>query len=53
MEHYKLFIDGQFVDAADGRTFETIDPGTGLPFATVAQAGPAEAEAAIDRKSVV
>ena len=47
MEHYKLFIDGQFVDAADGRTFETIDPGTGLPFATVAQAGPAEAEAAI------
>lgn len=47
MEHYRLFIDGEFVDAADGRTFETIDPGTGLPFATVAQAGEAEAEAAI------
>ena len=47
MEHYKLFIDGEFVDAADGRTFETCDPGTELPFATVAQAGPAEAEAAI------
>ena len=47
MEHYKLFIDGQFVDAADGATFETIDPGTGLPMATVAQAGAAEAEAAI------
>jgi len=37
MEQYKLFIDGEFVDAQDGKTFETIDPGTGLPFATVRQ----------------
>jgi aldehyde dehydrogenase (NAD+) len=47
MEQYKLFIDGEFVDAQDGKTFETIDPGTGLPFAAVAQAGKADAEAAI------
>jgi aldehyde dehydrogenase (NAD+) len=47
MDQYKLFIDGEFVDAQDGKTFETIDPGTGLPFATVAQAGKADAEAAI------
>jgi len=47
MEQYKLFIDGEFVDAQDGKTFETIDPGTGLPLATVAQAGRADAEAAI------
>ncbi|MFH1034597.1 MAG: aldehyde dehydrogenase family protein [Pseudomonadota bacterium] len=47
MEHFRLFIDGQFVDAQDGASFETIDPGTGEAFATVAQAGPAEAEAAI------
>jgi aldehyde dehydrogenase (NAD+) len=47
MDQYKLFIDGEFVDAADGKTFDTIDPGTGLPFATVAQAGTADAEAAI------
>ena len=47
MEHYKLFIDGEFVDASDGKTFETIDPGTGLPVATVACAGKTEAEAAI------
>ncbi|MEW6261833.1 MAG: aldehyde dehydrogenase family protein [Thermodesulfobacteriota bacterium] len=47
MEHYRLFIDGEFTEAVDGRTFETVDPGTGLPVATVAQAGPAEAEAAI------
>ena len=48
MEHYKLFIDGEFVDARDGKTFESIDPGTGLPIATVAQAGKADAEAAIE-----
>ena len=47
MDHYKLFIDGEFVDASDGKTFETIDPGTGQPFATIAQAGRADAEAAI------
>jgi aldehyde dehydrogenase (NAD+) len=47
MDHYQLFIDGEFVDAADGKTFETIDPGNGEAIATVAQAGAAEAEAAI------
>ena len=33
MEHYKLFIDGEFVEAASGDVFETIDPGTGVSFA--------------------
>jgi len=47
MDQYKLFIDGEFVDAQDGATFESIDPGTGLPIATVAKAGVTEAEAAI------
>jgi aldehyde dehydrogenase (NAD+) len=47
MEHYKLFINGEFVDAQSGKTFETLDPGTEQPIATVAQAGKAEAEAAI------
>jgi len=46
MEQYKLFIDGVFVDAQDGATFESIDPGTGLPIATVAKAGVAAAMAA-------
>ena len=47
MDHYKLFIDGEFVEAADGKVFETYDPGTDQPIATVAQAGAADAEAAI------
>jgi hypothetical protein len=25
MEHYKLFIDGEFIEAASGDVFETID----------------------------
>jgi acyl-CoA reductase-like NAD-dependent aldehyde dehydrogenase/alcohol dehydrogenase class IV len=47
MDHYKLFINGAFVEAQDGKTFETYDPGNDQPIATVAQAGAADAEAAI------
>lgn len=47
MDTYKLFIDGAFVDAQSGQTFESIDPGTGSPIAAVARAGAVDAEAAI------
>ncbi len=47
MDQYKLFIDGEFVDAEDRKTFVSIDPGTEMPFAEIAQAGPADAEKAI------
>jgi len=47
LEQYKLFINGEFVDSASGKTFESLDPGTELPIAQVAQAGKADAEAAI------
>ena len=33
----KLFIDGQWVDAAAGQTFETLDPATGEVLAEVAR----------------
>jgi hypothetical protein len=39
MDSYKLFIDGKFVDAQDGKTFTTIDPGSGVAIANVAKAG--------------
>jgi acyl-CoA reductase-like NAD-dependent aldehyde dehydrogenase len=32
----QLLIDGAWVDAADGETFETIDPGNGDVLTTVA-----------------
>jgi aldehyde dehydrogenase (NAD+) len=44
---YKLFINGSFVDAEDGKEFEAIDPSTGEAFATVAQAGKADVENAV------
>ncbi len=47
MDHYKLFINGEFVNAKDNRTFQTVDPGNDQPIATVAQAGVADAEEAI------
>lgn len=47
MDHYRLFINGEFVDAANGATFESLDPGTGKPLATVARAGLPEVDAAV------
>lgn len=47
MSDYKLFINGAFVEAEDGQTFESINPATGEAGATVAQASKADAEKAI------
>ncbi|HEX2372993.1 MAG TPA: aldehyde dehydrogenase family protein, partial [Actinomycetota bacterium] len=35
------------MDAADGRTFETVDPSTGQAHATVARAGPLDVDRAV------
>ena len=43
----RLFIDGAFVDAADGGTFETLDPHDGSVIATVARAGEADVDLAV------
>lgn len=48
MEHFKMYIGGDFVDSASGRTRESIDPGIGLPFATFAYGTASDAQAAID-----
>jgi acyl-CoA reductase-like NAD-dependent aldehyde dehydrogenase len=42
-----LLIDGERVPAADGATFETVNPATGAVFREVAQAGPADADRAV------
>jgi aldehyde dehydrogenase (NAD+) len=48
MEHFRLLIGGELVDAGDGARSESIDPGSGEPVATAARAGVREAEQAID-----
>jgi len=42
-----LLIGGEPVEAADGRTFETLDPATGNTICAVAQGGPEDVERAV------
>ena len=44
---YGLFVAGEFRPAADGATFETINPATEEPLAAVAAAGQQDVEAAV------
>ena len=48
MDAEPLIIGGEPTEAADGRTFDVIEPATGSPMATVAQAGPSDAARAVD-----
>jgi len=43
----KLFIGGRWVDAASGKTFDTIDPASGEVLAKVAEAGPEDVDRAV------
>ncbi len=43
----KLLIGGERLDAADGRSFQSIDPATGEPICEVAQAGAEDVERAV------
>ncbi len=47
MQHYRLLIDGALVDAANGETFTSSNPGDGRAVGKVALAGPAEVNAAV------
>src|SRR3954465_15052022 len=44
---YQLFIDGRFVDAESGKTFETPNPATGETFAEVAEADRGDIDKAV------
>src|SRR3954451_8812204 len=43
----QLLIGGEKLDAADGATFETLDPATGNVITTAAQGGAADVERAV------
>jgi acyl-CoA reductase-like NAD-dependent aldehyde dehydrogenase len=43
----RLFVDGGWHDAADGASFETINPSVGAAWASVAEAGPADVDRAV------
>ena len=46
-DRYGLFIDGEFTEAADGRTFETANPATEEKIADVALASDADVDRAV------
>ena len=47
-EHHRMFVDGEWIEAADGGTFAVSDPATGEVIASVADGGPAEAARAVE-----
>ena len=44
---HRLVIGGERLEAADGRTFETLDPATGRPIAEVPHAGAVDVDRAV------
>jgi len=48
MKHYQLFINGKWVDALSGKTFESLNPATGEVNAVVAEAGPEDVNLAVE-----
>ena len=43
----KIYVNGEWVSPADGESFETANPATGKPLATIAQSGEKEVDAAV------
>ena len=47
MQQYQMFIDGSWVDAADGATFASHNPATGELWSTVPEAGEVDVDVAV------
>jgi aminomuconate-semialdehyde/2-hydroxymuconate-6-semialdehyde dehydrogenase len=47
MKQVRHFIDGRFVDGADGATFESVSPIDNTPIATVAEGGAEDVDGAV------
>jgi aldehyde dehydrogenase (NAD+) len=47
LKRYRMLIGGEWVDAAAGDTFDSVDPFTGAPWATVPRAGPVDVDRAV------
>ncbi len=46
-ERHRLLVGGEWIDAADGQTFATLNPATGRPLGEVALAGIGDVDAAV------
>jgi acyl-CoA reductase-like NAD-dependent aldehyde dehydrogenase len=48
IKSYKMLIDGDWVDAADGATFDSVNPATGAPWSRVPEATAADVDRAVN-----
>ena len=48
LQHYQMFIDGKWVDAADGRTFTSMNPSTGDDWSEIPEATAADVNRAVE-----
>jgi aldehyde dehydrogenase (NAD+) len=48
LTQYRMYIDGQWVDAASGESFETDDPFAGRPWARIPKGGAPDADRAVE-----
>ena len=51
MKAFKNFVNGQYVDAADGRTTDVVNPATGQVYATAPLSAQADVDAAMAASS--
>ncbi len=47
LDEFRMMIGGSVIDAASGRTYDSVDPFTGQPWARVPDAGEADVDAAV------
>jgi (Z)-2-((N-methylformamido)methylene)-5-hydroxybutyrolactone dehydrogenase len=48
LQTYQTFIDGRWTDAVSGKTFQTFDPYTGVPWALIPECDKADVDRAVD-----
>ena len=51
LKQYQVYIDGKWCDAASGKTFETIDPYTGEPWALIPECAAVDVDRACEAAS--
>ena len=48
LKQYQMYIDGQWVDSQDGKTFTSTNPATGKAWAEVPEASEADVNRAVE-----
>lgn len=48
LKTYRMYIDGKWVDADEGKTFESLNPATGEVWATIPEAGKIDVDRAVE-----